>query len=323
MAVLDVFDPFPEDDFFDPGYDADGDHEGGREGDSVRDLSVRDLDGGSTATSGAAASGTATLTLAEIAERIRPTVLAAEQTLAVPEALSELFPLGGIVRGSRVSLRGAGATSLCMAMLAEASQQGSWIAVVGVAPFGWAAAVRSGWNLQRCVFVDEPPAAQWGTVLAALVDALDIVVTDPAQQVGAAEARRLAARSRERGSVIVDLALGRTLGGGPAPGDPVPGGPVLGDEAQRADKRTSAGRSRSRWPIESDLTLTAHTNGWAGLGVGEGLLGERDLRVEAIGRRGAGRPRAVDLTVGVDGSLFRREPADAVGVERRHLRSVG
>lgn len=289
MAVLDAFDPFPEDDFSDPGYD----HEG--------------VDGAvatpAVVASGVVASGAPALTLAEIAERIRPTVLAVEQTLEVPAPLAELFPLGGIVRGSRVSLRGAGATSLCMAMLAEASRQGSWIAVVGVAPFGWAAAVRNGWNLQRCVFVDEPPASQWGTVMAALVDALDIVVTDPAHQVGAAEARRLAARSRERGSVIVDLALDAAL----------------------------AGRSRSRWPIESDLTLTARTGGWSGLGVGTGLLGERELCIEAIGRRGAGRPRTIEVSVGVDGSLLRRGRADTGGVSdpaaaasaRRHLRSVG
>ena len=295
MAVFDVFDPFPEDDLFDPGSDH-GDHPGGS------------LVGGGPATRGSVAAVPAapTLTLAEIAERIRPTVLAAEQTLDVPEPLDELFPLGGITRGSRVSLRGAGATSLCMAMLAEASRQGSWIAVVGVASFGWAAAARGGWNLQRCVFVDEPPASQWGTVMAALVDALDIVVTDPAHPVGATEARRLAARSRERGSVIVDLALEAGLDGG------------------------GAGRTRSRWPAEADLTLTAHTNGWSGLGVGTGLLGERALRVEAIGRRGAGRPRTIEVSVGTDGSVLRRCRADggvvadpAASSARRHLRSVG
>ena len=50
--------------------------------------------------------------------------------------------------------------------------------------------------------------ASAGIWRAALVDALDIVIVDPSHQVTASDARRLAARSRERGAVIVDLAAG-------------------------------------------------------------------------------------------------------------------
>lgn len=229
--------------------------------------------------------------LSEIIERIRPTVLAAERTLTVHEALRPLFPLGGLARGSRLSLRGTGAASVCMATLAEASREGSWIAVVGVGAWGWSAAARAGWSLERSVFVVEPPVGQWGTVVAALVDAVDVVVVDPAHQVTAADARRLAARSRERGAVVVDVSV--------------------------AD-----GRRRYRWPTEADLTITVEPVAWEGLEAGHGVLGDRVVRVNGGGRRGAARQRGVDLRIGSDGSLSPvPEPEEARAA--RHLRSVG
>src|SRR4051794_26339113 len=87
--------------------------------------------------------------LAAIIERIRPTVLSGERTLPVPEVLQSVFPLGGLARGSRLELRGTGAASITMQAVAEASRAGSWIAVVGVGAWGWSAAARAGWSLER------------------------------------------------------------------------------------------------------------------------------------------------------------------------------
>lgn len=301
VSVLRSFDPFPPDDFgVDPstfdGFDgADGAGESGssRRTEQLAVVEPQRPD------------------LAEIIERIRPTVLSVEQTLPVPDALGELFPLGGIARGSRLSLRGNGATSLCLASLTTASREGSWIAVVGAAAWGWAAAARFGWSLERCVFVEAPPESQWGTVMAALVDALDVVVADPGHQVGATDARRLSARARERGSVVVDLALDGGFGGG---------------------------RRRSRWPSEADLTLTAETTRWDGLDHGAGRLGERTIRVETTGRRGAARPRRFEVSIAADGTVavgtvgYGTVGAESSGIdtagattrvpERRHLRAV-
>jgi hypothetical protein len=239
--------------------------------------------------------------LAEIVERLRPTVLSGERTLPVPEALRPVFPLGGLARGSRLSLRGTGAASICMHTVAEASKAGSWVAVVGVGAWGWAAAARAGWSLERSVFVAEPPTGQWGTVVAALVDAVDLVIVDPVHQVSATDARRLAARSRERGSIVVDLAV-------------------------------DDGRRRFRWPTEADLTLTVESTDWAGLEVGHGVLTDRRLRVGADGRRGAARARRVELSLGPTGALSAIGPAnDPTVVETpavaavpsgRHLRAV-
>lgn len=219
-------------------------------------------------------------------ERLRPTVLSGERTLPVPEVLAGLFPLGGLARGTRLALRGTGAASVCMATLAGASREGSWIAVVGVGAWGWSAAARAGWSLERSVFVSEPPTSQWGAVVAALVDAVDVVVVDPCHQVTATDARRLAARSRERGAVVVDVAL-------------------------------DDGRRRFRWPTEADLTMTVEPVSWSGLEPGHGILSDRVLRLSAEGRRGAARVRRAEIAIDATGSLTAR-----TAPVRAHLRSV-
>ncbi len=225
--------------------------------------------------------------LRAVIERIRPTVLSAERVLSVPEPLRPVFPLGGLSRGSRLSLRGTGAASIAMHAVASAS--------------------REGWSLERSVFVVEPPASQWGTVMAALVDAVDVVIVDPAHQVTASDARRLAARSRERGAVVVDVAL-------------------------------DDGRRRYRWPTESDLVLTVEPVDWDGLEVGHGLLGDRLVRVTSEGRRGAARPRSDNRHPPARSVLREHHPGGALAGQNergqnergernapggRHLRSVG
>lgn len=237
--------------------------------------------------------------LRAVIDRIRPTVLAGERTLPVTEPLQPLCPLGGLARGSRVSVRGTGAASLAMHLASAASAAGSWTAIVGVGSWGWAAAARAGWSLERSVMIAEPPTSQWGTVVAALLEAVEIVVVDPTHQVTASDARRLTARSREQGAVIVDLAV--------------------------AD-----GRRRYRWPTDADLVLTAATVDWEGLADGHGLLTDRRLQVSAGGRRGAARATTVDLVVGAAGWLAAATPATEPvpmtqhsSATRRHLRSVG
>lgn len=246
------------------------------------------------ATQGPSTGARAGIELQEVIDRIRPTVLSAERILPVAEPLRPVFPLGGLVRGSRLSLRGNGAASMAMQATAAASREGSWIAVVGVGAWGWAAAVQAGWALERSVFVTEPPTSQWGTVVAALVDAVDVVIVDPTHQVTATDARRLAARARERGSVVVDVAL-------------------------------DDGRRRFRWPTESDLTLTVESVVWSGLEVGHGVLGERRVRVSASGRRGAARPRRAELVVDAAGGVSAVPTVEPVvaAPAGRHLRSVG
>jgi hypothetical protein len=125
-------------------------------------------------------------------------------------------------------------------------------------------------------------------VVATLLEAFEVVVVRPPVGAGgrpaavrAADSRRLAARARERGSVLVRL--------GP------PGW----------------------WPEGADvsLTVTGATWSWAGdrrrdvPAEARGHLQARRATVEATGRRGAARPRTAELWLpGPAGELAVAEP---------------
>ena len=68
-------------------------------------------------------------TLAETAQRIRPTTLAVDRALPVLKALTGLLP-DGLRRGVTVGVSGAGARSMALALMARATQTGSWVAMV-------------------------------------------------------------------------------------------------------------------------------------------------------------------------------------------------
>jgi hypothetical protein len=216
--------------------------------------------------------------LAAAADLARPTALARERVLPVAEPLLPLVP-GGLVRGTSVQVagrgEGVGSTSLALALLAGPSADGSWAAAVGVPTLGLAAAAGFGVDLGRLVLVAPPPAREWGTVVATLLDAFDVVVARPPLdgRVGPGDARRLAARARERGSVLVRLA------------------------------------GEQRWPEAADLSLAVTATTWEGLGQGHGHLRARRALVEASGRRGHDRPRRTELWLpGPDGILAAAPP---------------
>src|SRR5205807_6967020 len=111
------------------------------------------------------------------------------------------------------------------------------------------AAAELGVALERFPLVASPPTATtgrnsvgWATVVAAVLDAMDVVLAWPPPKVRAPDARRLAARARERGAVLV---LG--LGGGGA----------------RASPRPAA-----TWPEGVDVRLAVTRARWEGLGQG-------------------------------------------------------
>ncbi len=197
--------------------------------------------------------------LAAAAVRTRAATLAGERALPVAAALTALCP-DGLRRGSTVAVAGgAGSTSLALVLLAGPSAAGSWVAVAGVPTLGLAAAAGFGVVLGRLVVVSQPPPPSCATVLSTLVDAFDIVLARPPQRVRAADARRLVARARERGSVLLVAS---------------------GDD---------------RWPEPVDLRLTAVATTWEGLGDGHGHLRARRVTVQVSGRRAAARTRRVEL----------------------------
>jgi len=213
----------------------------------------------SSSTPGTGATDGATA-LDALAERIRPLALRREDHLPVLPALTSLLPGEGLRRGTTVGVTGeaaGGATSLALALVAAASQAGSWVAAVGLPSLGLVAADELGVALERLVLVAAPERSQWGSVTAALVDGFDCVVVAAHRGVPAAAARRLAARARERGTVLV------VLGGG--------------------------------WPERAAVELRIARTRWEGIEPGHGHLRARKVRVLAGGRGDAARPRTVDL----------------------------
>ncbi len=198
--------------------------------------------------------------LRALKEKVRPVTLTGEQRLPALPALADVLPGGGVRRGSVVGVEGPGATSLLWALLAPATEAGSWAALVGLPSAGLLAAAGSGVALERLAVVAPPGRSAWPTVLGALLDGFDLVVAAP-HKVRPADARRLTARARERGTVVV----------------------LAGDGAVSA------------WPEGADLHLALSGPDWVGLGRGHGHLQRRRVHLEVTGRREAARPRATDL----------------------------
>lgn len=172
------------------------------------------------------------------------------ELLPVHDALAPLFPYGAPVRGSVLGLDSPG---LALALLAPASRAGSWCAVSGFPALGLAAVAEYGIALQRLIVLPDP-GKQWATVLATLLDGFDAILVRPPRQATGTEARRIAARARERRSTVV----------------------VLGD-----------------WPHQVDLRLRVERSRWEGLDHGYGRITGRCCEIVAVGRGAASRQRRV------------------------------
>ena len=194
---------------------------------------------------------------------MRPVVLAGERRLVVPGPLGEILPNGGLQRGSVVRVDGApgsGATSLLLSLLAAATAAGEWAGVVdGDGVLGGLAAAEAGVALDRLAVVRSVPAALYARVLATLLDGVTVVGATIPRGFRLGDARRLEARARERAAVLV---------------------------------------AAGSWPGEAALRLRAEHSAWSGLGRGEGLLGQRVLRVAVTGRGAARRERVAELVTG-------------------------
>jgi recA bacterial DNA recombination protein len=186
-----------------------------------------------------------------VAARAQPFVAAGDRRLPVTGLLGELLPAGGVQRGSTVAVDGwpgSGSTTVALTLAAAATTAGEWAAVVDLdGTLGARAAVEAGVVLERLAVVRRAPPDRWGAVVAALLDGITVVVAVVPPRVRLGDARRLAARARERGAVLVAF---------------------------------------GSWPVEAAVRVHTGPSQWRGLGAGVGLLEARDLniRVEAKGR---------------------------------------
>ncbi len=193
--------------------------------------------------------------LGEAARLVTPLALAHEQTLPVLPVLEGLLPGGSIRRGSIMGVEGTGATSLALALAAGPSAAGSWTAFVGLPSIGLEAAGEAGVVLSRLLVIRPPTPGSWASIVAALVGSVDVIVVASGRQSGSGDLRRLTARLRERGSVMI---------------------------------RVGAGDG-------ADVRLRVVASDWEGLGDGHGLLRRRRVEVNVDGRGASSRPRADKL----------------------------
>lgn len=120
----------------------------------------------------------------------------------VAEPLAPLLPHGELRRGSVVQVRGS--VLLLCALLAAATTQGAWAAVVGVDDLGVLAAAEAGVAVRRLALIPRP-VPDPVPVLAALLDGVGLVALAGTDRVPAGARRALTARARQRGVVLLPL----------------------------------------------------------------------------------------------------------------------
>lgn len=193
--------------------------------------------------------------------------------LPVAGPLAGLLSGGGLRRGRTVAVAGGpGATSLLLGLLAAASAGGAWVGVVGRPQLGLVAAAEAGLRLDRLALVPDP-GADLIAVTSALLDGLDVVVMSGVARaaVRAADRQRLAARARQRGSVLLPV---------------------------------------GSWP-GADTELSCADVEWLGLGTdGAGRLRARRVEVRARGRGVDQQSRTARMLLpGPDGAVAAEEVA--------------
>ena len=201
--------------------------------------------------------------LREVGRRAQPIVLARDRRLLVPGEVRALLPGGALQRGSTVTVEGgygAGATSLALELAAAATAAGEWAGAIDLdGTLGGEAAAQAGVVLERFAVIrasaippGEPgglPPARWAAVVAALLDGVSVVLAEVPRYATAGDARRLVARARERGAVLVPLLVA----------------------------------SGARWPADASVRLRAAGGCWHGLAPGAGLLTDRTRSVTIDG----------------------------------------
>jgi hypothetical protein len=211
--------------------------------------------------------------------------------LPVAPSLAELLP-DGLRRGSTIAVTSS--VSLLLALLGTPSARGAWTAMVGMPAISAEAAAAAGIALERLAIISPPltdtpmredrsdagartgpidsragwTGASWTTAVGALLDAVDVVVACPGgagtfgvkgARVTDGEARRLTARARSKGAVLV----------------------LFGQQA-------------ASWPAVETRLSSRHGH-WSGIGNGYGRLKQRRLLVSATGKGRSARPRNAEL----------------------------
>lgn len=201
----------------------------------------------------------------------QPGIITTERPpMAVPPPLAPILP-EGLRRGGTTVVTGS--TSLVLAVLAHACAGGAWAAVVGQPTIGLLAAAQAGVSLERLAVVPRP-GLEAPNVVAALLDGVDVVVVGPEVALSDADRRKLSARARDRGSVLL---------------------------------------STVDWP-GAGVVLTVESGRWTGVDAGEGRLRTHEIRLVRTGRGSAAVPRSLDLTLPIGSAPVPQVQAPAPGL---------
>jgi hypothetical protein len=222
--------------------------------------------------------------LVDLAVRTRSTALAGEALLPLAPALTELFGTPGLRRGSTVVVHGGGvpgATSLLLGLLSGPSASGAWCAVVGAPELGLVAAGELGVALERLVLVPEP-GRRLVPVAGALLEGCDVVCLRCPASLAAPEARRLAARARERKVVLI------VATGGAA--SLVLPSTAASSAGATAGRRPAVSMAKG-WFEAPDVALYVSGSRFIGAGRGSGRI--RAHLVEVVARRRRSAPEEV------------------------------
>jgi hypothetical protein len=167
--------------------------------------------------------------------------------------IADLLPWDGLRRGAVIGVHGS--ASLLLAVIGAAMQDGAWAGVVGIPELGMVAAAEHGVDLTRFGLVPHP-GPDWPRAVGALIDSIDLVAVATPVAPSTDQARGLAARARQHGTVLI--------------------------------------AARPGWP-GADLTLEVVGRTWSGLGWGHGRLKLQELQIVAAGRGAATRRKAARL----------------------------
>ena len=194
------------------------------------------------------------------------------RVLPAPASITGLLPGGGLRAGAVYTLDRS--MPLLLELLAAPSRAGAWCAVIGMPELGVEAALAAGAELDRVVLIPRP-GDRWLGVTAAVAEVMGLVALRPAAQVRPQEAQRLAARLRERGTVLL---------------------------------------VQGQWP-HAEAALRVEDPQWSGLGDGHGHLQRLDGEVVVALRQGTRRRRTALLDevreVGEVGEVRRADGRDA------------
>jgi hypothetical protein len=180
----------------------------------------------------------------------------------VADDVRELLPDSGLVRGRIVRCSGDAGLSLALSLCSLATQQGSWLGVVGVEHLGLLAAVEHGVALERTVLVHPPKTSrEWSITVAAAIEGLDLLIVAVPERLSVNDARRVQTRLQSRRAVM-----------------------IIVDNTVLSQSRSINGSNEAQQFL-ADVVLDTKTKSWSGVDKGAGYLQHRDVRIRVSGRR--------------------------------------